>query len=350
MTDTPLACHIQSAQPGPRWQALAAGPNPGYGYSGLSAASEQSAAALRRLGARAPGGFAASGGLGQEDPAVTFANIEQAEFWSQLAPVWLELEDRLEEVSGLPGHLAMDRLELLPGQRVVDLGCGSGRTTLELASRVGPGGQVTGADITAELLARARERAALLAVGNVEFVHADVQVHDLGEARFDAAYSRFGVMFFTDPVAAFANVRRALRPGGVLSFVCWQSVFDNEWMLIPGAAVATVTGSLPPMPGPDEPGPFSLADPGRVRAVLDAAGFDRVAIAPHADQVVISEARIPEVALTSTRVGGVREALRDAGQETRDRALAAIEEALRARLEDGQVRASRGVLLVTGRA
>jgi len=281
---------------------------------------------------------------------VTFANIEQAEFWSQLAPVWLELEDRLEEVSGLPGQLAMDRLELLPGQRVVDLGCGSGRTTLELASRVGPGGEVTGVDITAEMLARARERAARLGAGNIEFVHADVQVHDLGEARFDAAYSRFGVMFFTDPVAAFANVRRALRPGGVLSFVCWQSVFDNEWMLIPGAAVATVTGSLPQMPGPDEPGPFSLADPGRVRAVLDAAGFDSVAIAPHADQVVTSEARIPEVALTSIRVGGVREALRDAGQETRDRALAAIEEALRARLQDGQVRASRGVLLVTGRA
>ncbi len=281
---------------------------------------------------------------------MTFANIEQAEFWSQLAPVWLELEDRLEEVSGLPGQLAMDRLELLPGQRVVDLGCGSGRTTLELASRVGPGGEVTGVDITAEMLARARERAARLGAGNIEFVHADVQVHDLGEARFDAAYSRFGVMFFTDPVAAFANVRRALRPGGVLSFVCWQSVFDNEWMLIPGAAVATVTGSLPQMPGPDEPGPFSLADPGRVRAVLDAAGFDSVAIAPHADQVVTSEARIPEVALTSIRVGGVREALRDADQETRDRALAAIEEALRARLQDGQVRASRGVLLVTGRA
>ena len=104
------------------------------------------------------------------------------------------------------------------------------------------------------------------------------------------------------------------------------------------------------MPGPEEPGPFSLADPGRVRAVLDAAGFDCVAIAPHADQVLISEDRIPEVALTSIRVGGVREALRDADDQTRQRALVAIEEALRARLEDGEVRASRGVLLVTGNA
>jgi len=284
------------------------------------------------------------------DAAVAFVNIEQAEFWSQLAPAWLELEDQLEEVGRLPGELAMDRLGLLPGQKVVDLGCGSGTTTLELAARVGPGGEVAGVDISAEMLARGRERAARADAGNIEFVHADVQVHDLGEARFDAAYSRFGVMFFADPVAAFANIRKALRPRGVLSFVSWQSVFDNEWMLIPGAAVAQVTGSLPPVPGPGEPGPFSLADPGRVRAVLDAAGFGSIAIAPHADHVVISEGRIPEVARASVRVGAVREALRDADGHTRQRALAAIEEALRARVQDGQVRASRGVLLVTGSA
>jgi SAM-dependent methyltransferase len=144
---------------------------------------------------------------------VDFANIEQAEHWSQAAPAWLELEDQLEEVSRLPGELAMERLALGPGQRVVDLGCGSGMTTLELASRVGPGGGAVGVDISAEMLARAPERAALADSGNIAFVHADVQVHEWGEARFDAAYSRFGVMFFADPVAAFTNVRRALRPG-----------------------------------------------------------------------------------------------------------------------------------------
>jgi SAM-dependent methyltransferase len=244
----------------------------------------------------------------------------------------------------------MDRLELRPGQRVVDLGCGTGPTTLEMAARVGPDGEVVGVDIAAEMLARGRERAAQLGAGNVAFLHADVQVHDLGEARFDAAFSRFGVMFFADPVAAFANVRRALRSGGVLSFVCWQGVFDNEWMLVPGAAVAAVTGAAPPMPGPGEPGPLSLADPDRVHAVLAAAGFGSVAVAPHVDQVVISEDRIPEVTVTSTRLGGVREALRDADDQTRSRALAAIEEAFRARLQDGEVRLSRGVLLVTGRA
>jgi SAM-dependent methyltransferase len=281
---------------------------------------------------------------------VAFANTEQAEFWSQIAPTWIELEHRMEEAGGLPGELAMDRLDLRPGQRVVDLGCGAGRTTAELASRVGPGGSVVGVDISAGMLAAARERAARLGAGNVDFVHADVQVHDLGEARFDAAFSRFGVMFFADPVAAFANVRRALRSGAVLSFVCWQGLSANEWMLIPAAATATVTGAMPAMPGPGEPGPFSLADPERARAVLDAAGFGSVVITPHADHIVISEDRIPEVARTSARTGRVRAMLQDADEPTRARATAAIEEAMRARLEHGQVRASRGVLLVTGRA
>jgi ubiquinone/menaquinone biosynthesis C-methylase UbiE len=281
---------------------------------------------------------------------VAFANTEQAEYWEQRAPSWLELQDRMEQTGGLPGELAMDRLDVRPGQRVVDLGCGAGRTTLELAARVRPGGEVVGVDISAAMLAAGRERAARAGAGNVEFVHADVQVHDLGEARFDAAYSRFGVMFFTDPEAAFANVRRALRPGATLSFVCWQTLFDNEWMLIPAAAVAEVTGSLPPTAGPGEPGPFSLADPDRVRAVLAAAGFGSVDVTPHADQIVISEAGIPEAASAAVRSGAARLALQDADEPTRERALAAIEEALRARLADGEVRASRGVLLVRGRA
>ena len=205
-------------------------------------------------------------------------------------------------------------------------------------------------DISPELLARARARATEHGAGNVEFEHADVQTHDLGESRFDAAYSRFGVMFFNDPVQAFANVRRALRPTGVLSFVCWQSVFDNEWMLIPGAAVVSVTGAMPPMPGPDEPGPFSLADPERVRSVLGDAGFSGVEVTPHNDVITITEERIAEVAATSMRVGAVREALKEADDDLRARVLAAIEDAMRQRVHDGVVEATRGVLLVRAKA
>ena len=281
---------------------------------------------------------------------MTMANDEQAEFWSAMAPTWAELEDRLEEVAGPPGRMAMEHLVLRPGQRVVDLGCGTGRTTVELASRVSPGGEAVGVDIAAGMLDRGRERAAGLGLANVEFRQADVQVHDLGEGAFDAAYSRFGVMFFKDPVAAFGNVRRAFRPGASLSFVCWQSVFDNEWMLIPGAAAMSVIGGAPPAPSPEEPGPFSLADPSRVVAVLGAAGFDQVEVSPQSDRLEIDEARIPEVARASSRVGFVADALKDADDETRERVVAAIEEAWRARVQDGAVHATRGFHLVSARA
>jgi len=281
---------------------------------------------------------------------LSFVNTEQAEFWSERAQSWFEFEDLLNEVAGPPGRLAMDRLGLLPGQKVLDLGCGTGGTTMELASRVGPEGEVVGADIAAEMLVRAKQRAQQAGASNVSFIQADVQVHDLGEGRFDAAFSRFGVMFFADPVAAFANVRKALKPEGTLSFVCWQGVFENEWMLLPGAAVMGVIGSLPPLPGPEEPGPFSLAEPDRVRAVLEGAGFVSVDVASRSDTFAIEEPRIEVFARSAMQVGALREALKDADDETRSRSLAAIEEAIRSRLAGGEAKVSRGVHLVVGHA
>lgn len=274
-------------------------------------------------------------------------NDQQARFWSDLAPTWIRLESDLEEISKLPGLIAMDRLELAPGQRVLDIGCGGGSTTLELGARVAPSGKATGVDIAPEMLAYARERAARLGAGNIDFVHADAQLDSLGESAFDAAYSRFGVMFFSDVVAAFANIRSALRPGGRLAFVCWQNALENEWMLVPTMAVMSVTGSPPPMPEPGQPGPFSLADPDRVRSVLAAAGFEGIGVAPHTDAVVTREDRIPDVARRSTQVGAAREALRDAGDDTRRRAVEAVEAALRDRVEHGEVRVSRSVWVVT---
>lgn len=276
-------------------------------------------------------------------------NAEQAEFWSKVAPTWIELHAQFERVGGPPGTLALDRLPLAPGQRVLDVGCGLGPTTLALAARVGDDGEALGADISEEMLAGARRNAEREGAANVRFVLADVQEHDLGESRFDAAFSRFGVMFFTDPVAAFSNIRRSLRAGGQLSFVCWQTVFDNEWMLVPGMAAMSVVGALP-MPGPDEPGPFSLADPDKVRSVLGAAGFGQIEIEPHNDVIVETEDRIAHVVEASVRMGPAREALREAPPETHEKVRRAVEDALRQRVEGGQLRASRGVLLVTARA
>lgn len=277
-------------------------------------------------------------------------NTDQAEHWASVAPTWVEIEDHLERTAGGPGRRAMDRLDLQPGQAVLDLGCGTGPTTVELARRVGPDGSVLGVDIAAAMLARARERASQEGASNVHFVHADVQCCDLESGTYDRAFSRFGVMFYADPVAAFANVRTALRTGGTLGFVCWQSVTANEWMLVPGMAVMSVTGAPPAMPEPGQPGPFSLCDGDRVREVLESAGFEGVEVVPHNDVISAPERELGDYAAIALRMGAAREALRGADEATMARAFERVAAALAEKVEDGQLRLTRGVLLVTARA
>jgi SAM-dependent methyltransferase len=277
---------------------------------------------------------------------MTFANTEQAEYWASRASSWISLESHHEEVIGPAGRLAMDRLDPRPGQHVVDLGCGTGQTTLDLARRVAPGGRAVGVDITAALLDRARDHAVAAGLTNIEFHHADVQSSDLGSARFDGAFSRFGVMFFADPVAAFTNVRGSLKPGGVLSFACWQPLTSNDWMLVPAQAAVSVVGTPPEMPAPDAPGPFSLSDQVRVRTILASAGFRNIDIKAHDDPMRTPSQRIPESAEAALRVGAVQRMLEGVDPETVREVRAAIEEAMRARLQDGEVALTRSVLLV----
>jgi SAM-dependent methyltransferase len=278
------------------------------------------------------------------------ANIEAAAFWDSVTPTWLEMLDSFERITGEPGRKAMERLDPRAGERILDIGCGAGGTTLELAERVGADGEVLGVDIAPGLLERAAENAAARGVRNVSFLHADAQVHDLGRATFDAAFSRLGVMFFTDPVAAFANIRRSLRPGGRLSVVAWQEPAANEWMSLPATAAMTVLGTTAPPTAPDAPGPFSLADPDRVERILSAAGFHDLDIVRENDSVSSPEAAIPELARVNTRTGIVGDLVKDADYDTRTRVVAAIEAAMRSRVVDGEMHAKRGAVLVTARA
>ncbi len=208
------------------------------------------------------------------------ANQAQIDYWNTLAgQVWARFQAQLDRQLEPLGRAALAALAASPGERILDIGCGCGVTTLALAEQVSPAGSVLGADISAPMLEIARHRPSLTPGVAVTFRQADVQSDDLGRAAFDAAFSRFGVMFFSDPPAAFANIRAALRPGGRLAFVCWRPLADNPWM---GAPLAAARPLLPPMPPPDPlaPGPFAFADPDRVRAILSEAGFGSISIEP----------------------------------------------------------------------
>src|SRR5512145_2332607 len=209
------------------------------------------------------------------------ANAEQRSYWNEQAgPVWVANQERLDQQIRPHGELALAALAPARGERVLDLGCGCGETALALAQRVGAKGFVLGVDLSEPMLARARQRAAAAGLGQLEFLAADAQTAALGEARFDAAFSRFGVMFFAAPEVAFGNVRRALVPGGRIAFVCWRPVSENAWVLVPMQAAAPLFPSLPAPPPPDAPGPFSFGDAGRVRRILEAAGFEDIQIEP----------------------------------------------------------------------
>jgi SAM-dependent methyltransferase len=207
----------------------------------------------------------------EAEPAAS-TNAAQSEYWNQtVGPTWVRFQALLDRQLAPLGAAAVAALAPASGERVLDVGCGCGASTLELAEAVGPTGRVLGVDLSRPMLALAESRRSAPTQA-AEFCVLDAETGDPGYGEFDAVYSRFGMMFFANPVAAFANLRRALGAGGRLSFVCWRSLADNDWMRLPLEAVRPLLPLLPPS-DPLAPGPFALADRDRVLHLLAAAGF-----------------------------------------------------------------------------
>jgi len=279
------------------------------------------------------------------------ANQEQQRYWTEQAgPVWVELQDRLDRQIRPHGALALGALELRGGERVLDVGSGCGDTAVELARRVGPEGAVLGVDISQPMLARARERAAGLP--QVSFLQADAQTADLPRAGFDAVFSRFGVMFFEKPVAAFRNLRAALRPGGRLAFVCWRPPQENPWITLPMVAVAPLL-ELPPPPPAGAPGMFAFADGQRVSSLLEEAGFEGVRVEPREVRMAPGGGSLEDAVDTFLRVGPVAAALREAVADPalRQKAAEAVRQAFEGAASQGSSSFELGsaVWLVTAR-
>jgi SAM-dependent methyltransferase len=258
---------------------------------------------------------------------MTEENVSQVADWKgQGGERWLAYQARLDAMMAAFGQAAIKATAPATGERVLDVGCGAGATTLDLADRVGAGGHVLGVDISEPLIDRARALAPQDTPA--EFQVADASSTELPQGAFDILFSRFGVMFFDDPTAAFAHMRPALKPGARVAFVCWRGMAENDWVRLP---VGAMKGILPPMtpPGPEAPGPFSFGDQGRVARILTVAGFTDVAIAPFDASIPFGKGETRDAALDDAvkmtlEVGPLARALADQTDDIRARASAAV--------------------------
>jgi SAM-dependent methyltransferase len=254
-------------------------------------------------------------------------NADQVGDWNgQSGERWVVNQARLDAMAAVFGEAAIEAVTPATGECVLDVGCGAGASTLALAACVGARGQVMGVDISEALISRARALAPKDLP--VLFQAADASSAELPEGAFDILFSRFGVMFFDDPTGAFAHMRRALRPGGRVAFVCWRGAAENDWVRLPMGALK---GILPPSapPDPEAPGPFSFGDRARVARILTAAGFTDVAIAPFDASVSFGEGETRDAALDDAvkmtlEVGPLSRALADQSDDIRTRASAAV--------------------------
>jgi len=260
-------------------------------------------------------------------------NAAQISHWNDTAgPTWVATQRERDQELGPLGLRAMAALGAREGEQILDVGCGCGDTTLELARRVGAAGRALGADISAPMLEVARQRASAAGLAQARFVQADAQTHAFEPV--DGVFSRFGVMFFADPTAAFANLRKALRPGGRLAFVCWRALAENEWISVPLTALLPHLPSAPAVPPANAPGPFAFADRDRLRDILATAGFADIAIEANAQKIGWGD--LPSAVRATMSIGPVAQALRE-HPALGDKFAGAIGEALAARVSPAGV-------------
>ena len=211
-------------------------------------------------------------------------NKNQRDFWSgKGGDIWVERQNAMDTMLSPLGEAALNKLNLNEGENVLDIGCGCGHTTLNIAKKISPDGQVTGLDISKPMLKRAKESANEMSISNASFNCVDVQTDDIGEEVYSAAFSRFGVMFFEDPVAAFCNINKSLITGASLSFVCWQSPALNPWQSLFIEAVKKYVDL--PSPPPRSPSPFAFMESEYVSSILEESNFQNIMIEGHEAEV-----------------------------------------------------------------
>jgi SAM-dependent methyltransferase len=279
-------------------------------------------------------------------PTTQAAGDEQARLWNGPAGnAWVDAQQTLDQLFSPLEKLLVETACAAPAGRVLDVGCGTGGTTLAIARALGAGAECTGIDISEPMIAAARSRAAREGLPT-HFICANAQTHAFEPASFDGIVSRLGVMFFDDPVRAFANLRHAAKDGAGLSFIAWRSAAENPFMTTAERAAAPLLSNLPPRV-PGAPGQFAFADRQRVQAILEESGWSGIDIQP-----VDLPCAMPEKDLLGylSRLGPVGIALLQADEETRARVIDTVRAAFELYVHGDEVRLTAACWLVKGRA
>lgn len=273
------------------------------------------------------------------------ANAEQAKEWNTTeGEHWVAHQARYDRILGGYGERLLDAADIGEADVVLDIGCGCGDTTRNVARRA-MAGSALGVDLSGPMLDRARTLAVEQGLDNASFERVDAQVHDFKCQQFTRAISRFGVMFFADPVAAFTNIGGALQPGSRVAFTCWRDVTENEYLMVPAAAALEFV-ELPDWGDESQPGPFSLAAKDRIRSVLHDAGLTKVVVEP-LDLPLHLGTDVPDTVAFILYTGLAKELLGSADDDSVDKATAAITDVLKTfETPDGVVLGS-GAWLVT---
>ncbi len=273
-------------------------------------------------------------------------NAAQAEYWTSVAGQrWTDHQEHQDQVLRPVSDRLIATAAPKPGDRVIDVGCGCGATTIDFAARVSPGGDVLGLDLSEPMLARARQRAPQNLP--VRFELADATIHDVTSNAADLVVSRFGVMFFADPARSFANLRTGLKPGGRLVFACWREAKQNAWMILPLREAAK---HAPPLPetNPEDPGPFAFASEARVRRILSDAGFADIVLEPHDLELDLAGGKGLDTAVKAAMtIGPTSRILEGQSEAVRAAATADIRKALAAHARGDGVPLGAAIWMVT---
>ena len=272
------------------------------------------------------------------------SNQDQIDYWSgPTGNVWASTQDRIDAMMAPITAALLERCATAAGRRVLDIGCGCGTTTLALADRAR---EICGVDVSAPMLAEARRRTA--GRDNVHWQEADASSATFAEP-FEFAVSRFGVMFFDDPGAAFAHLRTQLVPNAPLVFVCWAAPADNAWFSLAARALREYLPPPESPPDPKAPGPFAFANPDDVQTYLDAGGFHELSIEPFSCALPLGGSLDQAVEFQS-RIGPLSRALKELEEGPREAALAAVRKTLEPWVSDAGVSAPGKVWFVSARA